>query len=151
MGDRGVAAIVRPAGPDDLPRCAEIYAAARRVAFHWLPPETMTRDDFARDTAGEEVTVAVSDGPDHPGLIVGFAAAWRPDRFIHHLYVDPAWRRHGIGSLLLAHVAAALAPPVRLKCVVANTPAVAFYRKHDWTEERRGEDSLGPYILFRRR
>lgn len=140
---------IRPFSPADRARCAAIYVAARRVAFPWMPAEQFSIDDFIRDTADEAITVA--EGPVDGGAIqvLGFASIYPPGHFIHHLYIDPACRRRGIGRALSRHVVASSSKPWRLKCVVANVPAVAFYRSEGWVEDGGGEDDMGPYTTFR--
>ena len=144
------AVLVRPYRPSDRSRCAEIYVAARRVAFHWVAPDAFSADDFTRDTSDEEISVA--EGRDEGGAptVVGFVSVFASGRFVHHLYIDPQCRRLGIGRALLRHAVAARPGPWRLKCVEANTPALAFYRSEGWVEEGRGSDDLGPYVTLRR-
>ena len=52
--------IIRPFQPVDRAACARIYAQARRVAFHWCPPEMFTESEFDRDSEGETIFVAES-------------------------------------------------------------------------------------------
>ena len=139
---------IRPYRPADRSRCAQIYVAARRVAFSWVPVEQFTTDDFIRDTADEEIAVAEfrSDGS---GMVVGFVSVFLPGRFIHHLYVDPDRRRMGIGRRLVRHAVGIRPGPWRLKCVVANAPAMAFYKSEGWVEEGRGSDDMGPHAALR--
>ena len=140
---------VRPFEPADRTRCAEIYVAARRVAFHWVAPDAFSPDDFSRDTRDEEISVAEGRGQGGDPEVLGFISVFPEGRFIHHLYVDPRRRRFGIGHRLLRHAVAARSGPWRLKCVEANTPALAFYRSEGWVEEGRGSDDLGPYVTLR--
>ncbi len=140
---------VRPYRPADRSRCAEIYVAARRVAFAWVAPEQFTLDDFARDTADEEIAVAQAPTEEQP-RILGFVSAYLPGRFVHHLYVDPDCRRMGVGRALIGHALALRPGPWHLKCVEANAPAMAFYRSQGWVAEGRGTDELGPYVTLRR-
>ncbi|NNG05516.1 MAG: GNAT family N-acetyltransferase [Inquilinus sp.] len=130
--------------PVDGDRCAAIYLAGRRVAFPWVPPERFAAADFDRDTVDEEISVAVAGD----GTILGFVSVYRSGSFVHHLYVDPGRRGQGIGRVLLHHAVASLPAPRRLKCVIANRPAMEFYRRAGWVEEERGEDDLGPYATL---
>ncbi len=129
----------------DTPALAEIFLAARVRAFHWLDPDSFGISDFAAMTEGE--TIYLADGGD--GRSVGFISVLRVESFVHHLYVDPAHQRQGIGSRLLRSLDAWLPRPYHLKCLVANHPARAFYQKHGWTEQGRGSDGLGEYLLMR--
>lgn len=144
-----VGVAIRPFRPADRDQCAAVFVAARRLAFPWVPVETLALDDFDRDTADEEVSVAV--GTDGAGgeTVLGFVSIYRPGSFVHHLYVHPAHHRRGIGRRLLSHAVASLPPPCRLKCVIANTAAMAFYRAEGWVEEGHGEDLLGPHANLR--
>ncbi len=141
---------VRPYGPTDRARCAEIYVAARRVAFHWVPPDRFSSDDFVRDTADEDIHVAQGRAADGTADLLGFVSVFLPGRFVHHLYVDPDHRRAGIGRLLIRHAIGLRPPPWRLKCVAANTAALSFYRSEGWVEEGRGTDDLGLHLALRR-
>ena len=141
---------VRPYRIADQARCAAIYVAARRVAFAWVPADRFSLEDFLADTADEEISVAEGRLRGGNVGILGFVSVFARDRFIHHLYVDPDCRRHGIGRALMRYATASQPGPWRLKCVVANEAAMAFYRAEGWVEERRGRDSLGPYAALRR-
>lgn len=140
---------IRPYRPADRARCADIYVAARSVAFSWVPPEQFSVDDFIRDTVGEEITVAEWRIDDARTEVMGFASVFAPGHFIHHLYIDPGYRRRGIGRALTRRIVTSIRGPWRLKCVVANEPAVAFYQSEGWVEEGRGKDDLGPYMTLR--
>lgn len=140
---------IRPYRTADKARCAAIYVAARQVAFPWVPADRFRPDDFVRDTVDEEISVAEGPGDGGRTRLLGFVSIYAGGRFIHHLYIDPDCRRRGIGRALSRHAVASLPGPWRLKCVVANTPAIAFYRSEGWVEEGRGEDGLGPYVSLR--
>ena len=140
---------IRPYRHADRARCAEIYVAARRVAFPWVPAENFSPDDFIRDTADEQIAVAERSTNGAEAEILGFVSVFLSGRFIHHLYVDPDRRRAGVGRLLVRHAIGLRRGPWRLKCVVANTPAMAFYRSEGWVEEGRGSDDLGPHATLR--
>ena len=141
--------LIRSYRPSDRGRCAKIYVAARRVAFDWVPPDRFTPDDFARDTVDEEIAVAELPSAAGERRLLGFVSVFLPGRFVHHLYLDPDCRRRGVGRLLIRHALGLRAGPWRLKCVEANTPAMAFYRAEGWVEEGRGSDELGPYVTWR--
>ena len=128
----------------DTPALAEIFLAARVQAFHWLDPSFFEISDFAAKTEGETIYLA-ERGDGRP---VGFISVWRLESFVHHLYVDPGHQRQGIGSRLLHSLDAWLPRPYHLKCLVANHPAREFYRKHGWTEQGRGSDALGEYLVM---
>lgn len=109
----------------DLDRLAAIYTASRRAAFDWVDPSLFRDEQFAGDTEGETILVAVDDH-DTP---TGFVSIWLPQSFIHHLYVDPERRRGGVGRRLLAAACALCADPPWLKAAVRNRDALAFYER----------------------
>jgi ribosomal protein S18 acetylase RimI-like enzyme len=94
-------------------------------------------DDFDRETAGELVLVAHNQH-----RAIGFISVWTPDNFIHHLHVDPAFQRQGVGSELLGALPGWPATRFRLKCLAENEPALAFYAANGFTQI--GERGSGP-------
>ena len=135
--------------PADRDCCAQIYVAARKVAFPWVPADSFALDDFIRDTVDEEIHVA-EGRVDGGGIrLFGFTSSYVSGRFIHHLYVDPQCRRLGIGRALARFAVATHSGPWRLKCVIANEAAMAFYRAEGWVEEGQGDDAMGPNMIFR--
>jgi ribosomal protein S18 acetylase RimI-like enzyme len=61
-------------------------------------------------------------------MIAGFLTLWEPDNFIHMLYILPAFQGSGAGRALLAALPDWPRRRYRLKCLVKNTRAIAFYR-----------------------
>lgn len=107
-----------------------------RETFTWQPPGRHRQEDFFRAARDEEVYVAVVDG-----AILGLAALYRPQSFLHSLYVDV--RGLGVGSALLAHVAAQADGPLSLKVQEPNALARAFYAREGFicVEHGRDDDS----------
>jgi len=130
--------VVVPFDALHAPALARLYLAARRDTFHWAPADRFALGDFAPDTEGEVIDVALHDGEP-----VGFISVWTPAHFIHHLYVDAAYQRLGIGTLLIDHALRRIGRPAGLKCVERNTRALAFYRAKGWRLVEHGEDDLG--------
>lgn len=128
---------IRPAGIEDVPALAALFYRVRVESFHWRSRESFDLSDFLKETAGEIIWLAETG----EGIPAGFIAVWEPDRFIHHLFVDSAHQRCGVGALLLQSLRKWLPQPHRLKCVTVNHPAYAFYRKHGWREIERRTDS----------
>lgn len=62
-----------------------------------------------------------------------------PDPELHRIYIEPALKREGIGSALMRDLHQRLAPGASyiLMVIAANLPAVAFYRRHGFTEEAK--------------
>lgn len=105
----------------------DIYTLGRRHAFPWVAPQTYQPADFERDTIGEKIWVALSRQ-----TVVGFISCWEADNFIHCLYVKPGFHRAGIGKALLQVGLDHTGQRATLKCVTANTNAIAFYQKLGW-------------------
>jgi ribosomal protein S18 acetylase RimI-like enzyme len=124
---------VRPARPEEIPACADLYVRVLRETFTWLPPERHRREDFLRAAREEEVYVAVEDG-----RILGLAAIYRPQNFLHSLYVDR--RGRGVGKALLDHVGALSDRPLSLKVQAPNQRAQAFYAREGFRCTERGQD-----------
>ncbi len=136
---------IRLADATDLSSLAEIFLTTRRQAFHWCDQSSFRREDFVNQTAGEIIHVA-EDPRD--GNLLGFISVWPQESFVHHLYVLPDGQRRGTGTALLESLGPWLPLPHRLKCLQENHVALAFYRKHGWTEQGRGSDALGDYLVM---
>jgi len=134
---------VRPATDADRPVLRALFLHARRVTFDWLPAEQFHPGDFDAQTRGERILVA----EDEAGAVTGFVSVWEPDAFIHHLFVAPERQREGIGHALLC-AAGWPREPLRLKCLVRNERALAFYRAHGFAEAGRGSTDDGEYVLL---
>jgi ribosomal protein S18 acetylase RimI-like enzyme len=124
---------VRRARPDELGACADLYVKVLRETFTWQPPERHQREDFFRAAREEEIYVAVADG-----RILGLAAFYRPQSFLHSLYVEP--RGQGIGKALLDHITATATGPISLKVQEPNAAARAFYAAQGFTCIEHGRD-----------
>ena len=124
---------VRRARSDELGACADLYVRVLSDTFTWLPPERHSREDFLRAAREEEVYVVV-DG----GRILGLAAFFRPQNFLHSLYVDV--RGRGVGKALLDHLCAAADGPLSLKVQAPNRRAQAFYRREGFYCVEHGRD-----------
>ena len=134
MDDAGLASLtIRRVRPDELGACAALYVQVLRDTFTWMPSERHREADFYRAAREEEVYVAVENG-----RIVGLAAIFAPQNFLHSLYVTE--RGRGVGKALLDHVARTLDGPLQLKCQAANVRAQAFYAREGFRCTERGED-----------
>jgi len=124
---------IRRASAEDLGACADLYVRVLTETFTWLPRERHRREDFLRAAKEEEVYVAL-DG----ARVVGLAAFFRPQNFLHSLYVDA--RGAGVGKALLDHVAALADGPLSLKVQAPNLRAQAFYRREGFLCTEHGRD-----------
>lgn len=136
---------IRKARLPDYPALEELFATTIGGA-EWLPPAARTQTDFVAATAGETVIVCCTP----EGELKGVVTVFEPESFIHFLIVAPAFHRQGVGRALLASLEAWLPFPHRLKCVAANTEALAFYAALGWTRSGRGVSDHGPFILLER-
>ena len=68
----------------------------------------------------------------------GIAGFFRPQNFLHSLYVDA--RGAGVGKALLDHVAAQTDGPLSLKVQAPNLRAQAFYRREGFFCTEHGRD-----------
>jgi ribosomal protein S18 acetylase RimI-like enzyme len=138
------AIVVRPLQQGDLPACALLFERVQRDTFRGDDPALYAREHFRRDTEGEAIWIAAS-GRELAGLI----SVWRPQPFVHHLLVERAWRRRGVGRALLREALARLPRPVDLKCRIDNLEAQRFYRRLGWIEVERQRRCATPYIRYR--
>ena len=125
--------LVRRARADELDACADLYVRVLRETFTWLPPERHRREDFLRAAVEEEVYLAAEDG-----RLLGVAGFYRPQNFIHSLYVDV--RGRGVGKALLDHMAAVADGPLSLKVQAPNRRAQAFYQREGFLCAEHGRD-----------
>jgi len=124
---------VRRARLEELGRCADLYVKVLRETFTWLPPERHRHDDFLRAAQEEEIYLAAARGE-----ILGIAALYRPQNFLHSLYVDT--RGRGVGAALLGHVVASVDGPLSLKVQEPNARARAFYAREGFVCTEHGRD-----------
>lgn len=136
--------VVRAARRTDWPALRALYLHARRDTFAWLPAERFAAGDFDEHTRGEALLVAQARDEG----IVGFVSVWEPERFVHHLYVAGTRLREGIGAALLRALPGWPAARYRLKCLVRNERALAFYRAHGFVEIDSGVSADGEYRLL---
>lgn len=121
--------------------CARLYVRVLRDTFTWVPKDRHRESDFLDAAREEEVFVAVEGGQ-----IVGLAALYRPQHFLHSLYV--AERGRGIGKLLLHHVVTAAGGRLSLKCQAANVGAQAFYVREGFRCIEAGEEGGVAWLRF---
>jgi ribosomal protein S18 acetylase RimI-like enzyme len=135
---------VRPVGTDDLPALRTLFLEARRKTFAWQTSDTFQLADFDAQTRDESILAA----EDERGRICGFISVWKPDRFIHHLYVDQQCSGRGIGRALLRQLPEWCNTRYRLKCLRINVAALAFYEACDFVQIGSGTSEEGAYLLL---
>jgi len=123
--------VIDSARPEDAAALAALFTASFRTAMPSLPELHDAAEDRwfieHRVLAECEVLVAREDGE-----LVGFLAL-RGD-VVDHLYVHPAAQRRGVGSELLAEAQSRRPGGLELWAFQRNTPALAFYARHGFTE-----------------
>jgi GNAT superfamily N-acetyltransferase len=134
------AATIRPAVPADTDAVFALIrglAAYERLAHAVSGSAAALREHLFGARSYAEVLIAEADG-----RAVGFALFFhgystfltRPGLYLEDLFVEPAYRRRGIGTALLGRVAALSLEREcgRLEWSVLdwNAPAIAFYRRH---------------------
>lgn len=127
----------------DRPFLRTLYLHARRESWPWLQGERWRLEDFDAETLGEKIWVALDEG-----RRVGFASVLESDNFLHCLFVDPDAQNRGVGSALLKHVQRQFSGTGALKCLAKNERALAFYERHGWQPQARGESEQGEYVLM---
>ncbi len=137
---------VRQLEQSDAAAVQRLYERAVGRAV-WLPAGIKSDANFARASQGEAVFVC--HGPE--GRLVGLLSVYVPESFIHHVYVDPGFERQGVGTALVSSLESWLPLPWRLKCVIANASAGAFYTHHGWIEVGSGNGDQGPFVLLESR
>jgi GNAT superfamily N-acetyltransferase len=127
----------------DLDSLRKLFLKVRKDTFVWANPATFDLLDFDKETKGEYILTALNNEK-----VIGFISVWMRDNFIHHLYIDESFHKHGIGKKLLKDALEKTTFPVMLKCVEKNIGAVEFYKKMGFIEKARNDNENGTYILF---
>jgi GNAT superfamily N-acetyltransferase len=135
---------VRRARADEIEACADLYERVLRATFTWMAPERHRREDFLAYARHEETYVAM-DG----ALILGIAGFYRPQNFLHSLYVEA--RGRGVGKALLDHVGSVATGSLSLKVQIPNRRAQAFYLREGFTPLDQGEDDGISWLRMVRR
>lgn len=133
---------VRRAQADEIAACAALYERVLRETFTWVPPERHQAADFLSHAVEEEVYLA-RDGE----RLLGIAGFYRPNNFLHSLYVEV--RGAGVGKALLDHVAAVAGGPLSLKCLSPNLRAQDFYLREGFRIVDVGRDPGAEFTWLR--
>lgn len=129
---------IRKMEPSELPQVQALFEKVYREIFSIHIPS------FSDTTNGEQIYVAVLEE-----TIVGMATVWEADAFIHYLFVDKDARGKGGGTNIVKCLAGIYEQPLKLKCLLSNEKARAFYDASGWIEEKLGDGADGPYALMR--
>lgn len=127
----------------DLPALRELYLQVRQAAFTWFDTSHYMLTPFDTDTVDEYTLVAYVDNE-----IAGFVSIYKPDNFIHHLYVQQDYQNQGVGKLLLDEMLAKMDNRASLKCLIANIHAIDFYTRYGFKQKKKGISSEGIYVLM---
>jgi GNAT superfamily N-acetyltransferase len=127
---------IRRMRPDELDACAALYDRVVRATFTWFDDLGDQAAKFRREVEDEEVYVGLING-----RLVGLAGFYRPDSFLHSLYVDHDVHGQGVGSALMAHVEAVSNGPLSLKVQTRNLHARQFYERRGLRAVEEGRDS----------
>ena len=138
---------IREAVAEDGPALRELFLRSRCENFVSQPEDSLRLSDFDAQTDGELLLVA----EERPTRLAGFISVWEPDDFIHHLHVERTHFRRGVGRALMFALPGWPATRYRLKCLVANKPALAFYRACGFIERGAGVADDGDYLLLEAR
>ncbi|HXC53977.1 MAG TPA: GNAT family N-acetyltransferase [Rhizomicrobium sp.] len=111
----------------EIDDAAALYVRSGTAAFTWRPESHFRAADFRMFAQDEEVWLALMGE-----ALVGILAVFRPENFIHCLYVDPDAQRLGVGRALVAHVRRLAGAPLTLKLDVPNRRAIRFYEATGW-------------------
>ena len=112
-----------------------------RLSAGCFSDEIMNSEGFASQIEGEEIYIAEVDDK-----VVGFASVWRPEKFIHHIYVLSEYQRTGIGTALIHQIMETYGVPLSLKCDAVNTKAQSYYKRNGWIKiDESGVGENGPW------
>lgn len=126
----------------DLPGLLAVFNQAR-AAQRSFTEKTYSMNDFMAVIEGEEILVARVEN-----TLAGFISVWKPERFIHHLFVAPRYQNQGVGRALIAETQHRFSLPLSLKCLKSNTHACRFYERLGWQARQEGVGPDGVYILY---
>ncbi|MEZ8107411.1 GNAT family N-acetyltransferase [Vibrio cortegadensis] len=126
----------------DINALRRLYLDSRTATFTWLDTSNFELLDFDRDTEGEQIWVA-SEFKE----VIGFISIWKPESFIHHLFVSPESVAKGVGSKLLS-VAKLHYPKLSLKCLAYNQRAIGFYLSKGFIIASTVDEGMESYHLM---
>jgi len=136
---REAAFAIRPAQPSDVPDLIRMKSALA-AGDGSISVVRATSEEWTRDLFGSQprfVAFIAESGNTSVGMATcsdRYVTGWPgPIVYLQDLFVDPAFRRHGIGAALIERVAAhadACGSPIIEINVRADNPARDFYCRH---------------------
>ena len=108
-------------GAAEIADAAALYVRSGTAAFTWRPDGHFQAADFKHFAEEEEVWLALMGE-----ATVGILSLFRPENFIHCLYVDPDAQHLGVGLALVAHIRGVVSAPLTLKLDLPNRRAIKF-------------------------
>jgi ribosomal protein S18 acetylase RimI-like enzyme len=135
--------VLRGARPADAPALARIHAAARQAAMPGLvePHDEAAVAAWLVGVLMRDATVLVAEAEGRLVGYIGFGEVPGRGAMVLHLYLDPSWRRRGLGSALLARARAAHPAGLSLFAFARNQAARAFYAHHGFRAVAEGDAS----------
>jgi GNAT superfamily N-acetyltransferase len=143
---------IRAAAASDTPtlfRMVRALAEYERLSGRVTATEASIHGAFFGDRPAAEAILAESDGE-----AVGFAVFYptfstflaAPGLYLEDIFVEPVWRRHGVGRALFARLAEVAAArgcyALSWSVLDWNEPAIRFY-------ERLGAERVGDWSVYR--
>lgn len=141
----GAAFHIARARHHDLDEAAALYSRVAKATLHWLPPGGFEPEVFLEQALHETIWLAWERGH-----IIGVAALYEPDSFLHSLYIDFGHQGRGVGLALLNTVASAARGPLSLKVEEQNLGARRFYAREGFSERETGVTDGSRWILLSR-
>lgn len=130
----------------DFSRVVEVWEASVRATHHFLSESDI---QFFKPLVLSELSqIAHLDGVrNHQGNVIGFIGVVADK--IEMLFIDPSWRRQGIGRQLIQHAVESLGA-TKVDVNEQNVQAVGFYQRMGFEIEGRSElDGMGkPFPLL---
>lgn len=137
---------VRQAVFTDLALLKKVFLLTRQDTFYWQPASFFKVDHVEKAFCKETIFLA----EEKKGQIVGFVSIYEKEKplFIHHFFVLPTYQRKGVGQILMQTLLDKFALPYRLKCLIKNEKAIAFYLKNNWYAVEEGICEEGNYLVL---
>ena len=125
--------MIRPCTAADFDIIHAIINDAAEAYRGVIPADRWHEPYMGREELRQQIAAGVTfHGYQDDGQLVGVMGIQdvQDVTLIRHAYVRTAWRQHGIGGQLLAHLRRLTDRPVLIGTWAAAAWAIAFYRKH---------------------